>query len=104
MERLNVVKVGMAIEVITVGFRALEFMGKHTNGIQSGNENCHDCSQATMQSYLGIITIEEAQALFCGELKAAINQYKTALLVIENWEATNNNSEDETIPRLDFND
>jgi hypothetical protein len=102
MERQDAVRVGMVIEAIAVGFRALEFMGKHTNGIQSGNENCQDCSQATMQSYLGIITIEEAQAMFCGELKAAINQYKTALLVIENWEATE--AKNDKIPTLDFND
>lgn len=89
MEREDVAKVGLALEVVTVGFRALEFIGKHTNDVQgTTNNNCHECTQASMECYLGLIDLDEATKKFCSQLKQAIVQYKTALIVVQQWEST----------------
>lgn len=79
-------KVGLALDAVIRGFRALEFIGQHTNAVKSNDSVCAQCARATMDSYLGLISVEEASLLLCSELTQAINQYKTALLIVNQWE------------------
>ncbi len=79
---------GITLDVVVTGFRALEFMGRHSHAVNSGMNLCAQCSRASVDSYIGIITVEEAADRLCDELKQAINQYKTSLLIVEKWERT----------------
>lgn len=87
-------KVGLALDVVVKGFRALEFIGRHTNAVKSDDNLCAQCARATMDSYLGLISVEEASMLLCSELTQAINQYRMSLTIVNQWEESGQESWD----------
>jgi hypothetical protein len=87
MYREQISQLADVLETISKGFRALEFMGRHSHGVTSGDKVCAQCAKASLDSYVGVVTVDQAADMLCDDLKAAITQYKVALEIVKKWES-----------------
>ena len=90
--RDQVIELSFVLDDLCKGIHALEFMGKHSHGVVNG-QLCAQCARASMESYIGLISVEEATHNLCDELKQAVADYKAALKLVEKWEKTDKTKE-----------
>ncbi len=74
-----------SIDILVVGFRALEFMGTHSHQVGKPG-GCKKCGRATVKLFSEGLSRDEALKLCCEEVQHATEEIAEAREIVEHWE------------------